>query len=87
MTLPKLALPPGEYRVQVSINPDRQGVADLLPNALVFTVEQSVFYPTLNAPSVHNCSVMVEHRWAHRDAGEAAAPAAAGRPVSASSAA
>ncbi len=66
VSIPKLALPPGDYRVQMSINPDRGGVADLLPNALVFAVETSVFFPTLNAPSVHNCSVMVEHRWDHR---------------------
>jgi lipopolysaccharide transport system ATP-binding protein len=65
-SLPTLPLPPGEYRMQVSINPEHGGPADLLPNALVFTVETSVFYPTMNAPAIHNCSVMVEHGWSHR---------------------
>jgi lipopolysaccharide transport system ATP-binding protein len=65
VTVPNLPLPPGEYRMQVSVNTD-DGVADQMPNALVFTIETSLFYPTLNSPAIHNAAVMVEHAWEHR---------------------
>ena len=67
--IPNLPLPPGDYRVQVSVNPDHGGPADLLPNALVFSVETSVFYPTMNVPGIQNCTVLVEHAWEHRPTG------------------
>jgi lipopolysaccharide transport system ATP-binding protein len=63
--VPNLPLPPGEYRLAVSVNPEHGGPADVLPNALVFTVENSVFYPTMNAPPIHSCSCMIEHAWHH----------------------
>jgi lipopolysaccharide transport system ATP-binding protein len=76
VTIPNLPLPPGEYRMQVQINPEHGGPADLIPNALVFTVETSSFYPTMNAPSIHVCSVMIEHGWEHRSGVEDEAVAA-----------
>jgi lipopolysaccharide transport system ATP-binding protein len=62
----KLPLPLGEYRLAASVNPEGAATADLLPNALVFTVENSVFYPTMNAPPIHSCSAMIEQSWEHR---------------------
>jgi len=64
--VPNLPLPLGEYRLSVSVNPEHGSPADVLPNALVFTVENSIFYPTLNAPPIHSCSAMIEHAWEHR---------------------
>ena len=64
--IPNVPLPPGEYRLSVSVNPEHGGPADVLPNAMVFTIENSVFYPTMNAPPIHSCSAMVEHAWNHR---------------------
>ena len=83
VAVPRLPLPPGEYRLQVSINPEHGGPADLLPNALTFTVGASVFYPTMNAPAIHNCSVMVDHGWTHHagDAAPADHPAELAGPV------
>jgi lipopolysaccharide transport system ATP-binding protein len=63
--VPNLPLPLGEYRLAVSVNPEYGGPADVLPNALVFTIENSVFYPTMNAPPIHSCSAMIEHGWKH----------------------
>ncbi len=71
--VPNLPFPPGEYRLSVSVNSEHTGPADSLPNALVFTVENSVFYPTMNAPGIHSCSCMVEHGWTHRAADQQAA--------------
>ena len=73
--VPNVPLPPGEYRLSVSVNPEHGGPADVLPNALVFTVENSVFYPTMNAPPIHSCSAMIEHAWTHRAAGVVQEPA------------
>jgi lipopolysaccharide transport system ATP-binding protein len=63
--IPNVPLPPGEYRLSVSVNPEHGAPADVLPNAFVFTVENSVFYPTMNAPPIHSCSCMIEHAWQH----------------------
>ena len=63
--IPNVPFPPGEYRLQVSINPEHGAPSDVLPNALVFTVENSIFYPTMNYPPIHSCSAMIEHAWNH----------------------
>lgn len=64
--IPNLPFPPGEYRLSVSMNPDHGGNADIIPNALIFTVENSVFFPSMNTPSIHSCSVMVQQEWEHQ---------------------
>jgi lipopolysaccharide transport system ATP-binding protein len=73
--IPNVPFPPGEYRLAVSVNPEHGGPADVLPNALVFTIENSVFYPTMNAPPIHSCSAMIEHAWQHKADGGVGGPA------------
>ncbi len=63
--VPNIPFPPGEYRLSTSINPEFGSATDVLPNALVFTIENSVYYPTMNSPSIHFCSAMIEHKWDH----------------------
>jgi lipopolysaccharide transport system ATP-binding protein len=66
--VPKIPFPPGEYRLGVSVNPEFGAATDVLPNALVFTIENSVYFPTMNAPSVQFCSTMIDHEWNHSPA-------------------
>ncbi len=67
--IPNVPFPLGEYRLAVSVNPEHGGPADVVPNALIFTVENTIFYPTMNAPPIHSCSVMIEHTWQHSGSG------------------
>ncbi len=68
--VPSVPFPIGDYRVAMAVDVDGEH-ADLVPNALAFTVETSTFYPTPRTPSTTYCAVMVEHQWEH-DAGAAA---------------
>jgi lipopolysaccharide transport system ATP-binding protein len=43
------------------------GIADHLPNALVFTVENSTFFQTGRTPQVRYSTCMVSHTWEHLD--------------------
>jgi lipopolysaccharide transport system ATP-binding protein len=68
--VPKIPFPPGEYRLETSVNPEFGTATDVIPNALAFTIENSVFYPTMNAPPIHTCSAMIEHEWNHQTAAD-----------------
>ena len=71
--IPKLPLPPGEYRVAVSIA-HLGKETDFLPNALVFSVDSSVFFPTGRVPKIVHGAVLVEHSWEHEVPAEHAVP-------------
>jgi lipopolysaccharide transport system ATP-binding protein len=62
--VPCVPFPIGDYRVAMSVDVDGEH-ADLVPNALAFTVETSTFFPTPRTPSTTYCAVMVEHEWEH----------------------
>ena len=63
--IPNLPLPPGEYRV-VAVMKHLGQDTDHVPNALTFSVESSVFFPTGRVPRIeHGASLMV-HEWGHK---------------------
>jgi lipopolysaccharide transport system ATP-binding protein len=62
--IPKLPLPPGDYRVSVSINL-RGKDCDQVPNALAFSVDSSTFFPTGRVPKINYGAALVEHTWGH----------------------
>jgi lipopolysaccharide transport system ATP-binding protein len=63
--IPKLALPRGEYRVQAILRHGGRDV-DRVPNALVFGVESSVFFPSGRLPRIEWGACLTEHEWSHR---------------------
>lgn len=65
---PTIPLPLGQYRVAAAISVNGQ-IADMVPGALVFEVETSVFYETHHAPSIQFCTAMVAHEWSHVTSG------------------
>ncbi len=71
--IPKLPLPPGEYRVGVSVT-HLGRETDHLPNALTFSVDSSVFFPTGRVPKIVHGAVLVDHSWEHDALTEQAAP-------------
>ena len=62
--VPTLPLPLGEYRGAVAVSVGGR-MTDLLPNVLVFTVENSTFFPTGRAPSPQYSACLVSHDWRH----------------------
>ncbi len=64
IALPRLPLPLGQYRVAVALWAGRE-TADLVPNAVVFHVRTSDFFPTGRTPDLNYCSCLVEHEWQH----------------------
>jgi len=62
--IPKLPLPPGDYRVSVSVNL-RGKDCDQVPNALAFSVDSSTFFPTGRVPKINYGAALVEHSWGH----------------------
>ncbi len=62
--IPNLPLPIGEYRVALAVDVDGEH-ADLVPNALVFSVESSTFFDNARTPPATYCAVMIEHSWQH----------------------
>jgi lipopolysaccharide transport system ATP-binding protein len=69
--IPKLPLPPGEYRVAVSVSYLDQNT-DQIPNALAFSVDSSIFFPTGRVPKINYGAALVEHAWGHEAAVELA---------------
>jgi homopolymeric O-antigen transport system ATP-binding protein len=63
--IPNLPLPPGEYRVVASVV-FRGHNTDRIPNALAFTVESSVFFPTGRVPRIEHGACLIAHEWKHR---------------------
>jgi lipopolysaccharide transport system ATP-binding protein len=64
--IPRLPLPRGEYRVAAVLKYQNR-VTDDIPNALAFTVESSVFFPTGRVPKIEHAASLVAHEWEHRD--------------------
>ncbi|HEX8521124.1 MAG TPA: ABC transporter ATP-binding protein [Tepidisphaeraceae bacterium] len=62
--IPSVPFPLGEYRIAVAVDVDGEH-ADLVPNALVFSVESSTFFETPRTPPATYCAVMVQHDWEH----------------------
>jgi hypothetical protein len=60
--LKRIPFPLGSYRIAIGIQtPD--GVADHIPQSLSFSVESSIYYPSLRTPDNRYATVMVDHRW------------------------
>lgn len=60
--VPNLPLLPGQYRVAVALQIG--GVnCDHIPNALVFNVSGSTFFPNGQLPNPQYCAVLVDHVW------------------------
>lgn len=60
--IPNLPLPPGQYRVAAALQEGNVN-CDHLPNAIVFDVSESSFFPNGRLPSSQYCTVLVNHRW------------------------
>lgn len=60
--IPKLPLPFGEYRVAIALLSNNL-TYDHIPNALVFEVKVSQFYPSGLVPEAQYSSCLVEHEW------------------------
>lgn len=71
----RLPLPPGDYRIAISVS-HRGHDTDHIPNALTFSVDSSVFFPSGRVPKMEYGACLVAHEWGHR-AGEVAAASAA----------
>lgn len=63
--IPRLPLPPGEYRIAIAMT-HRGGDSDHIPNALAFSVDSSVFFPTGRVPRMEHGACLVMHEWGHR---------------------
>ncbi len=63
--LQSLPLPIGRYRVAVAMIHKGFGMADHIPNALVFTVDSSKFFQTGRTPKVRFSTCLVSHEWEH----------------------
>ena len=75
--VPKLPLPQGEYRVVAVVKHQGQ-TTDHIPNALAFSVESSVFFPTGRVPRIEHGASLMAHEWGHRiDSAGAPPPAVA----------
>jgi lipopolysaccharide transport system ATP-binding protein len=62
--LERLPLPIGQYIVSVSIH-DEERETDQIPNALVFDVTSSVFYPSGQMPPIQYSTCLVDYDWSH----------------------
>lgn len=60
-----LPLPIGRYRVAIAMIHKGIGMADHIPNALFFNIEDSVFFPTGRTPQIKNSTCMASHEWEH----------------------
>jgi lipopolysaccharide transport system ATP-binding protein len=63
--IPALPLPLGEYRGAVAVSVGGR-MTDHVPNALVFRVESSTFFPTGRTPDAQYSACLVEHTWDHQ---------------------
>jgi lipopolysaccharide transport system ATP-binding protein len=60
-----LPLPMGRYRVAVAMIHKGIGMADHVPNASFFNVEDSTFFETGRTPQIKFSTCMVSHEWEH----------------------
>ncbi|MEX1245573.1 MAG: ABC transporter ATP-binding protein [Thermoanaerobaculia bacterium] len=72
--IPNLPLPRGEYRVAAVVKYQGRDT-DHIPNALAFSVESSVFFPTGRLPRIEHGACLMAHEWQHRIGPPAALPA------------
>jgi lipopolysaccharide transport system ATP-binding protein len=61
--IPNLPLPFGEYRVAVALQDTQGKNYDHIPNALVFNVKISQFYPSGLVPETQYSTCLLEHTW------------------------
>jgi len=59
-----LPLPIGQYRVAIAVQINGEN-ADHIPNAILFEVTSSVFYPSGKTPDINHCTCMIAHAWSH----------------------
>jgi len=62
--IPNLPLPIGQYRLAATLESEGH-ISDSVPNALVFNVASSTFFPSGRSPQMRYCSCMVLHQWEH----------------------
>jgi lipopolysaccharide transport system ATP-binding protein len=60
--VPTLPLPIGEYRGAISVHVGGR-LMDVVPNAVLFRVESSTFFPTGRTTRPQHGACLVEHRW------------------------
>ena len=60
----KSPFPLGNYRVAIAIHSSGQ-LVDHINNALVFSVDSSIFFPSLRTPNNKYCAIMIDHSWEH----------------------
>jgi lipopolysaccharide transport system ATP-binding protein len=63
-TIPNIPLTMGRYRVALQAMADGKE-SDLIPNALYFTVDNSVFFGSVHSADPNTGCVMVEQHWEH----------------------
>lgn len=61
-TIPRLALPKGDYRIAIALQVNNQNV-DLIPNILVFSVIVSCFFDTGLMPDIQYSAALFDHTW------------------------
>lgn len=66
LTISKLPLLPGKYRVGAVIISPRSGLSDRIPNAFLFETESSTFFPTGRFPPRRMGTVLVDGNWSQR---------------------
>jgi len=62
--LDRVPFPIGRYRVAIAVSLAGE-LLDHMPNAIVFDVGLSTFFPTGRTPEARYCGCMVDHRWEH----------------------
>jgi lipopolysaccharide transport system ATP-binding protein len=60
--IPRLPLPPGRYRVNVSVVSE-SALADRIEAAALFDVTEGCFFPTSTLSSYGSAKVLVDHEW------------------------
>jgi lipopolysaccharide transport system ATP-binding protein len=63
--IPENPMPLGQYRVAIALQEGGTS-CDHLPNAIVFEVVDSIFFPNGKTPDPRYCSVMIKHTWEHQ---------------------
>lgn len=75
VTIPKLPLHPGEYRIGAALITPLDGLSDRIPNAFDFEIVSSTFFPGGSLPPRRQGGLLVDAEWEARPA----VPPAGGR--------
>lgn len=67
ITIPRLPLPAGRYRVAAAVMSASDGLSDRIPNAFLFEIDTSVFHPGGLTPSRRVAMFLVDHEWEQLD--------------------